>query len=245
MQTMKTVFATAFILLATLCHAQTFTAGDEDSAVMEEYIDGKLWVYRNFNDIVVGTNCSEVKDSYGKYYQINILLHNSGKSSVMFCPEDVLAYLQRKNDTTELEVYTNEEFQKKIRRSQNLAMILYGISAGINASNAAYSTSQSTTVLPNGYAYTTTTRTYDSNAALQANMAASAQMSALSSAMNSDRGIIEQGYLKKNTIYPDQTIVGYMNIKRQKGNVLTVLVPIEGFYYSFDWDVSKKKAVSK
>ena len=66
MQTMKTVFATAFILLATLCHAQTFTAGDEDSAVMEEYIDGKLWVYRNFNDIVVGTNCSEVKDSYGK-----------------------------------------------------------------------------------------------------------------------------------------------------------------------------------
>ena len=128
---------------------------------------------------------------------------------------------------------------------QNFAMILYGISAGINASNAAYSTSQSTTVLPNGYAYTTTTRTYDSNAALQANMAASAQMSALSSAMNSDRGIIEQGYLKKNTIYPDQTIVGYMNIKRQKGNVLTVLVPIDGFYYSFDWDVSKKKAVSK
>lgn len=91
MQTMKTVFATTFILLATLCHAQTFVAGDEDSAVMEEYIDGKLWVYRNFNDIVVGTNCSEVKDSYGKYYQINILLHNSGKSSVVFCPEDVLA----------------------------------------------------------------------------------------------------------------------------------------------------------
>ena len=63
--------------------------------------------------------------------------------------------------------------------------------------------------------------------------------------MNSDRGIIEQGYLKKNTIYPDQTIVGYMNIKRQKGNVLTVLVPIYVFYYSFDWDVSKNKAVSK
>ena len=32
-----------------------------------------------------------------------------------------------------------------------------------------------------------------------------------------------------------------MNIKRQKGNVLTVLVPIEGFYYSFDWDVSKEE----
>ena len=42
MQTMKTVFTTAFILLATLCHAQTFTAGDEDSAVMEEYIDLSL-----------------------------------------------------------------------------------------------------------------------------------------------------------------------------------------------------------
>lgn len=113
MQTMKTVFATAFILLATLCHAQTFTAGDEDSAVMEEYIDGKLWVYRNFNDIVVGTNCSEVKDSYGKYYQINILLHNSGKSSVVFCPEDVLAYLQRKNDTTNLKFTLTRNFKRK------------------------------------------------------------------------------------------------------------------------------------
>ena len=61
MQTMKTVLPRHLYYLPLYATHKLFVAGDEDSAVMEEYIDGKLWVYRNFNDIVVGTNCSEVK----------------------------------------------------------------------------------------------------------------------------------------------------------------------------------------
>ena len=30
-----------------------------------------------------------------------------------------------------------------------------------------------------------------------------------------------------------------MNIKRKKGKILTINIPISGYVYSFDWDVSK------
>ncbi|GEM_PF-3700459 len=113
MQTMKTVFATAFILLATLCHAQTFVAGDEGSTVMKEYIDGKLWVYRNFNDIVVGTNCSEVKDSYGKYYQINILLHILANRLLCFVPKMYWHICNVKTTPRNLKFTLTRNFKRK------------------------------------------------------------------------------------------------------------------------------------
>ena len=52
--------------------------------------------------------------------------------------------------------------------------------------------------------------------------------------------LYEQGYLKKNTIHPNEGIVGYMNIKRKKGNILTINIPINGNVYSFELDVNKK-----
>lgn len=58
--------------------------------------------------------------------------------------------------------------------------------------------------------------------------------------MTDERVTKEQGYLKKNTIHPNEGIVGYMNIKRKKGNILTINIPINGNVYSFELDVNKK-----
>ena len=44
----------------------------------------------------------------------------------------------------------------------------------------------------------------------------------------------------KNTIHPNEGIVGYMNIKRKKGHILTINIPISGYVYSFELDVNKK-----
>jgi len=57
--------------------------------------------------------------------------------------------------------------------------------------------------------------------------------------MDHDREIKRQGYLKKTTVHPNEGIIGYMNIKRKKGKILTINIPINGYVYSFDWDVSK------
>ncbi|WP_298073055.1 hypothetical protein [uncultured Bacteroides sp.] len=229
-----------FLSLAIICKAQTFIYPQNDS-IMTEYNDGKFWVYLNKNDIVVGLSCFEEKDNYGKYYHLDIFIKNLSERPIIFRPDSVYSnLLTKKDDTLKLEVYTNEEYQKKIKRSQTWAMALYGISAGINTGTVGYSTSYSTTYSPKGYTYTTITNHYDANAAYQANVASTNQMLILGQMMDNDRTMREQGYLKTTTIYPDEAIIGFMNIKRKKGKVLTVNIPIDNYIYTFDWDVNRK-----
>lgn len=223
-------------------YAQNFVTSDNDSTVITEYNDGKLWAYRHINDCVVGLTCYEAKDDYGKYYQTMIFIKNLSTRNMTFIPDEINSYLvNRKNDTISLQVYTNEEFQKKVKRSQNWTMALYGFSAGLNAGSAGYSTSYSTTYSPNGYAYTTMTTHYNPNAAYQANMAANTQIITLGKLMENDRTTKEQGYLKKTTIHPNESIIGYMNIKRKKGSNLIINIPTNEYIHSFEWDVNKKK----
>ena len=165
-----------------------------------------------------------------------------GESSVTFHPDSIYAdLLTKRNRTLQLEVYTNEEYQKKVKRLQTWTIALYGISAGLNAGTAAHSTSYSTSYSPNGYAYTTITQHYDANAAYQANVASTNQMLTLGQMMENDRAVREQGYLKTTTVHPGEAIVGYMNVKRKKGKKLTVNIPVNGSIYTFDWDVSREK----
>lgn len=229
-----------FLSLAIICKAQTFIYPQNDS-IMTEYNDGKFWVYLDKNDIVVGLSCFEEKDNYGKYYHLDIFIKNLSERPIIFRPDSVYSnLLTKKDDTLKLEVYTNEEYQKKIKRSQTWVMALYGISAGINTGTAGYSTSYSTTYSPKGYTYTTITNHYDANAAYQANVASINQILTLGQMMDNDRTMREQGYLKTTTIYPDEAIIGFMNIKRKKGKVLTVNIPIDNYIYTFDWDVNRK-----
>lgn len=228
--------------ISIMCYAQNFLMSDNDSTVITEYNDGKLWAYKNMNGYNVGLTCYETKDSYGRYYQIQIYIDNTNSQDVIFDPDKVNANLiNKKGDTISLEVYTNEEFQKKVEVAQIFTMALYGASSGLNARNAGYSTSYSTTYSPNGYAYRTTTTHYNPNAAYQATLAANAQMATYGKMMADERVAKEQGYLKKNTIHPNESIVGYMNIKRKRGCKLIINVPLDGYVYTFEWDVEKKK----
>lgn len=239
----RTIYLAAALLFCNMnVGAQTFMENEGDTTVITEYNDGRLWAYREIGDFVVGiTNC-ETKDDYGRYYKIEIFIHNRGFEPVTFNPEEVSSRLiTNAGDTLQMLVYTNEKYQKKIKRSQAWAMILYGFSSGLNTATAGHSTSYSTSYSPNGYAYTTITHHYDANAASQARLAASYQMMTLGRSMENDRQIKEQGYLKKTTVHPGESIVGYMNIKRKKGHVLTVDVPVNGQVYSFDWDVRRNK----
>lgn len=123
-------------------------------------------------------------------------------------------------------------------------MVLYGLSAAINASTAGYSTSYTTSYTPNGY-ITSINQTYNPNAARQANLIANKEIQSLEEKMNNDRVIREQGYLKLNTIHPGDMIVGYMNIKHKKGKKLNVIINIGENEFSYLWDIDKKKKNKK
>ena len=230
-----------FFLGPLITWAQSFISEECDTTALIEYHDGQQWVYRDNNGLIVGLTNHEFKDDYGKYYQIGIFISNNRDTALTFDPERVFAdLLSNKGDTISLEVYTNEKLQKKIKRSQTWAMVLYGLSAGINAASAGYTTTYSTSY-SNGYAYTSINRTYNANAAHQANMASNMQMQELGKSMDNDRAIIEKGYLKQNTINPGDAIVGYMNIKHKKGKRLLVSLNFDDCEFSYLWDVEKKK----
>ena len=223
-------------------NAQEFIAAENDTTVMSEYNDGRLWAYRQISDFVVGMTNYEEKDDYGKYYQIAIFIKNLGDTPVTFEPEQITSVLYRRNNVTiPLNVYSYDDYMKKVKNAQALSMALLGFSAGLNAGMAGYQTTYTTTYGANHMPYTQVHTTYNYAAASAANMAATTQIMTLSKLMADDRNTKSQGYLKITTIHPNEGIIGYINIKRKKGQLMTVNIPVGGQVYSFDWDVTKKK----
>lgn len=237
-QVMRIVYTLLLLCLVTICQSQILVSSD--STIVTEYRDGKLWAYQNIDSLVIGITGYEAKDNYGKYYQINVFAKNISDTSILFSPDEIYAQLvNNRNDTISLEVYTNEEFQKKVSRSQSWAMALTAFSSGLNAGMAGYTTSYSTSYA-GGIPYTSVTTSYNASAAHQANMASTNQIIALGKMMEDDRTNKEHGYLKMTTLHPSEGLIGYMNIKFKKGQLLTVKIPLGGRLYSFVWDVRKK-----
>ena len=230
------------LCLASSLKAQTIVIADNDTTVMSEYNDGRIWAYRQIGDFVVGMTNYEAKDDYGKYYQIAIFIKNLGESLITFDPDKVTSSLYTKRgNTLDLQVYTYEEYMKKVKKAQAWSMALLGFSAGMNAGMAGYQTTYTTTYGASGMPYTQVHTTYNYAAVSAANMAASTQMITLSKLMSDDRNTKSQGYLKITTVHPGEGIIGYMNIKKKKGQMMTVNTPIGDNVYRFDWDVTKRK----
>ena len=50
------------------------------------------------------------------------------------------------------------------------------------------------------------------------------------------------GYLKINTIDPGEGISGYINLRRRRGEQLTIRIPVNGHTYVYRWDVSQERS---
>lgn len=154
---------------------------------------------------------------------------------------------------------------KRVKRSQTWAMIGAGLAEGLAAAGAGYSSSTTNSTYngysssygnayaygSGGYAYgnysgnttyhgrsSSTTTSYNGLAAYQAQVIASERMANYENALLTDRQSKDEGYLKKTTVYPGQSISGYINIKRVKGVSMNIVIDINGAKYNFPWNVS-------
>lgn len=230
-----------------------------------EYKDGEAWPYYNKNGIMIGMTNNEVRD-YGKYFQIPIIIANNSMYPIEFEPNNITASLiDKKGNERILKVYSAAEYMKKVRRSQNWAMALNGLAEGLAAANAGYSSSTTNSSYSGysssygsasaygsgGYAYgnysgnssyygrsSSTTTSYNGAAAYQAQVIASNRIAAYDNALLSERAAKNEGYLKRTTIYPGETISGYINIERKKGVSMTINVDINGAIYTFPWNIN-------
>ena len=109
--------------------------------IKTEYRDGTPWPYYIKNGIMVAMTNSQVKD-YGKWYQISLIIANHSISPIDFNPDEITSTLTDKTGKEiALEVYSSDRYMRKVRRRQNLDMILNGIGEGLATSGAGYSTS--------------------------------------------------------------------------------------------------------
>ena len=237
MRMKKYVWVFIFFMSPIISKAQVFIQNENDSIMFEEYDNGRHWVYKKIDDVVVGLTINKGNDGYFNTYSAFFIIQNDSQTPFTFEPDEVYATITGKNGKSEeLDVYTNEEYQKKIRRSQNWALGLQAFGAGLSG----FSTATSHTNTPYG-TYTTRTNYYNP-AAVQS---ASLQTAMMEEKMRNDKEKIENNYLKKHTIYPNEVLEGYMNVDKKNGEVLSLTMQIKGNKFVFDWDVSSKNDKKK
>lgn len=229
-----------------------------------EYKDGEAWSYYKKNGIIVSMTNKEVND-YGKYYQLPIAIINNSVEPLDFDPEKIKATLvDNKGKIVAVKVLSSAEYMKKVDKSQSWAKVWNGLAEGLAASDAGYSHSTTTTSYHSNTSrsssqsygsHTTnrqhsgshssgsmhsTTRTYNAGAAYQAQVVASERIAAYNHALDEKREERQSGYLRHSTIYPGESVAGYVNVERKKGATLTVQLLLDDIIYTFPWDVSKK-----
>lgn len=221
-----------------------------------DYQDGTPWQFYNKNGVIIALTNTIVKD-YGRWHRIDIVISNNTIIPIEFDP--VINISASSTDiegfTTDLEVWSSDEYLKKVNRSQTWAAVLMGVAEGMSTANAGYSTSTTSSYYSgNTYAYgsggygyvscsgTTTsyTTTYDAGAAYQAQVLSQQRMTDFSNAMAEEQQIKKLGYLKRNTIYPGETISGYVHVKRIKGETIQFVIEIEKAEYIFDWSFGNR-----
>jgi hypothetical protein len=208
-----------------------------------EYRDGRPWQYYMMNGLMVAMTNTTVRN-YGKWHGVDIVITNNSPHPVEFNPEkDITAYsVDRKERRTALRVWDYNDYMKKVRRAQNWAAVAVGFSEGMATANAGYSTSTTNAYAygNGGYAYgSSVTTSYNAAAAYQARALSQQRIADFSTALWNEQNTIQMGYLKRNTIYPGQTVSGYVYVQRIAGVFVYFTFVINGTAYAYAWTYGK------
>ena len=163
---------------------------------------------------------------------------------VEFNPEtDMTAYSVDEHDVaTDLQVWSCDSYLKKVNRSQTWAAVLMGVSEGMASAGAGYSTSTTTGYSSYGGYSSYTTTTYNPSAAYQANIASQQRLANFGQALQDEQQVKKLGYLKKNTIYPGESVSGFVHVAWIQGERVVFIIRIEGAEYIYEWGFDKKNA---
>lgn len=216
----------------------------ESPAIAERFIDyrdGIPWEVYYKNGITIALTNSVIKD-YGKWHRIDLIISNNSLTPIEFAPEFAISSYttDAQGLTTYSKVWTHDEYLKKVNRAQTWMAIAVGISEGLATAGAGYSTSTTTGYNSNGTFSTYTTTTYNASAAYQTNIASQQRIANFSQALQDEKDIKRMGYLKKNTIYPNESVSGFVHVERNKGERIVFIITIEDAEYIYEWKFNKK-----
>lgn len=108
------------------------------------YKDGDPVLYYNHKGVTIAVLLA-YNDSYGKYYQANIMVKNLTGKEFNFDPNEITAIMQKKGKVYDPEVLSYEKYMKKVKRQQNWNAFAVAFSESVAANQAAYSSASSST----------------------------------------------------------------------------------------------------
>ena len=208
-----------------------------------DYRDGTPWEVYFKNGVTIALTNSVVTD-YGKWHRIDLIISNNSTTPIEFVPElNIMAYsVDNQKVATDLQIWTCDEYMGKVNRAQTWAAIAMGFCEGIASAGAGYSTSTTTGYSNNGISSTYYTTTYNAAAAYQANLASQRRLADFGQTQQEEKNIKQLGYLKQNTIYPGESVSGYVHVARIKGVRVVFVIDIEGAEYIYEWKFDRKAA---
>jgi len=226
------------------------------------YKDGKTYQYYVHNGISVTMHLS-IEKNYGKYYVAYISIENLTGKSFNFNPNNIKAVYIKNEEYYTGEVLSSNEYIRKVnnRQAWNAALVAFGES--YSANQAGYSSS-STTSTTSGYSNSygsasgyygdtygsvygssstygssttrSNTQSYDGAANYAAQQNAQRNISNYQNQQYQIKSVLNQGYLKLNTLDNEQRMVGYVNIKYRSTDKVKVTIPVNGENYDFWWN---------
>jgi antitoxin component YwqK of YwqJK toxin-antitoxin module len=115
----------------------------------------------------------------------------------------------------------------------------YGSASAYGSGGYAYGSYSGNSSYSGSAHSSSTTTTYDAAAAYQARVLSQQRMADFDNAQWNERNAKQMGYLKKNTIYPGETIQGYVHIQRISGVFVYITVNINSAKYVYEWKYGK------
>ncbi|MCD8298093.1 MAG: hypothetical protein LUC88_11025 [Prevotella sp.] len=241
-----------------LCSKVSFSDGKpiyenpSPSDMQLEYINDLPWEIIDKNGISVGlTYFRDPSFGFTGGYKASLIIVNNSMFPINIGSDNVsINYSSNKGKDMTLRVRSFSEFSQSVQSSNAWAKTFAGIGEYMLTKNAGNSVSQTTTTYAgttgSGRNYsgaaTSVTTSYDAAAAYQARITASNRIAAYGEALDADRKIREEGYLKRTTLHPGETIVGYVIGTKKSGwayGTYIIDIEINGVTYTYNWEIKK------
>ena len=207
--------------------------------------------------MIISQTASEVKDGYGKWFRIDVVIVNGTDSKVDFNANYIYAFSYKGEKERNMKVFAYHDFIKKVSRVNNFAIIANATAQGLNNMNAGYNTTTyntnsnyfGTIDMSDNYGYnaygsysgsgntygvvnsSTTVTTYDAELAARQRR----RIAQFSSQLQSNYNSYSVNYLSSNTLKRGDIIGGFFYIKRERCDYYNVIMIIQGKKYLFSW----------
>lgn len=214
------------------------------SELKQVYQDGQVLEYYFVDGISVAIKIYRDK-LYGDYYETFITLENGTGQQFNFDPATITAAYSYGKKAEDAEVLTYDYYIKKVNRKQKWSAAFNAFAEMSQASQAGYSANVS-----NGYAIgassngavaavagQSVSQSYSGANQYAANQVASNNINNYNNQQYRIQQSIAQGYLKLNTVMPSSRLIGFVNIKYEKADGITINIPVNGKIYQFFYTI--------